>query len=217
MRWSGFYQVAIYEYKNSFQARQVLYSERNDVDITTDPLYPKTRREQSAFNREYINESNGLKQGQKRDIIIYTADYVYYVNATGEYVDNPFTGFIREKISLDGYSDEEERNEFRNGTYEPTEEDYLAHETTRSYRGRNRNRVKSIKERAAAEGFSHLLADENEEDSSRSGGYGLYDGEVKLSNRDIGYHGGDLGKSESLGMQGGGRNTGHFGTGTYIL
>lgn len=33
----------------------------------------------------------------------------------------------------------------------------------------------------------------------------------------IGYHAGDLGKSESLGQQGGYRDTGHFGTGTYFV
>ena len=38
--------------------------------------------------------------------------------------------------------------------------------------------------------------------------------EVKHS---IGYHAGDLGKSESLGQQSGGRDTGHFGTGTYFV
>ena len=34
---------------------------------------------------------------------------------------------------------------------------------------------------------------------------------------DYGYHAGDLGKSEYYGRQSGGRNTGHFGTGTYFV
>jgi hypothetical protein len=42
----------------------------------------------------------------------------------------------------------------------------------------------------------------------------LSDSEVKHS---LGYHAGDLGKSEGHHMQGGGRSTGHFGTGTYFV
>jgi len=38
--------------------------------------------------------------------------------------------------------------------------------------------------------------------------------DVKYS---LGYHAGDLGKSESLAMQTGGRDTGHYGTGTYFV
>lgn len=42
-------------------------------------------------------------------------------------------------------------------------------------------------------------------------------GTSRYSNRDYGYHAGDLGKSESLAQQGYGRDTGHFGTGTYFV
>lgn len=38
-----------------------------------------------------------------------------------------------------------------------------------------------------------------------------------LSKADYGYHAGDLGKAESLSQQGYGRDTGHFGTGTYFV
>ena len=41
--------------------------------------------------------------------------------------------------------------------------------------------------------------------------------DIRYSLKDIGYHAGDLGKSESLGQQGFGRGTGHFGTGTYFV
>ena len=37
------------------------------------------------------------------------------------------------------------------------------------------------------------------------------------SNENLGYHAGDLGKAESLGSQGYGRGTGHFGRGTYFV
>lgn len=42
------------------------------------------------------------------------------------------------------------------------------------------------------------------------------DTDIRYSQK-IGYHAGDLGKSESLGNQTGGRDTGHFGTGTYFV
>ena len=44
------------------------------------------------------------------------------------------------------------------------------------------------------------------------------DPDIRYSERtSIGYHAGDLGKSEGHHMQGGGRSTGHFGTGTYFV
>lgn len=42
------------------------------------------------------------------------------------------------------------------------------------------------------------------------------DDDIRYSQK-VGYHAGDLGKSESLGSQTGGRDTGHFGTGTYFV
>lgn len=47
----------------------------------------------------------------------------------------------------------------------------------------------------------------------------IQDGGVLFEYRgdNIGYHAGDLGKSEFYHMQGGGRGTGHFGTGTYFV
>ena len=42
--------------------------------------------------------------------------------------------------------------------------------------------------------------------------------DIRYSDRDdVGYHAGDLGKAESLGSQGYGRDTGHFGRGTYFV
>lgn len=44
------------------------------------------------------------------------------------------------------------------------------------------------------------------------------DDDIRYSERDnIGYHAGDLGKAEPLSTQGYGRDTGHFGTGTYFV
>lgn len=45
----------------------------------------------------------------------------------------------------------------------------------------------------------------------------LYEGQVMYSDRNYGYHAGDLGKAESYAEQGYGRDTGHFGTGTYFV
>ena len=45
----------------------------------------------------------------------------------------------------------------------------------------------------------------------------IENGDLKEDLNDYGYHAGDLGKSEQRERQTGGRNTGHFGTGTYFV
>ena len=45
----------------------------------------------------------------------------------------------------------------------------------------------------------------------------LENDDIRFSDRDYGYHAGDLGKAESYGEQGSYRGTGHFGTGTYFV
>ena len=66
-------------------------------DIYDDIYYPKTTSEQSAFNRSMANKTSGLKDGESKRIIIYTADYVYLVTAEGY-----LKGNIEEVISLNG-------------------------------------------------------------------------------------------------------------------
>lgn len=64
-------------------------------DIYDDIYYPKTPREQSAFNRSMANKTSGLKEGKTKRIIIYTADNVYLVTADGH-----MSGNIEEVVSL---------------------------------------------------------------------------------------------------------------------
>lgn len=66
-------------------------------DIYDDIYYPKTPREQSAFNRSMANKTSGLKEGETKRIIVYTADNVYLITADGY-----MSGNIEQCISLNG-------------------------------------------------------------------------------------------------------------------
>ena len=66
-------------------------------DIYDDIYYPKTPREQSAFNRSMANKTSGLKEGETKRIIINTADNVYLITADGY-----MSGNIEQCISLNG-------------------------------------------------------------------------------------------------------------------
>ena len=52
-------------------------------DIRDDIYYPKNSREAEAFIRSYANKTSTLKNGETANIIVYTADNVYLVKATG--------------------------------------------------------------------------------------------------------------------------------------
>ena len=54
-----------------------------DKDIRDDIYYPKNNREAEAFIRSYANQTSALKNGETANIIVYTADNVYLVKATG--------------------------------------------------------------------------------------------------------------------------------------
>ena len=56
---------------------------------------PDSAREWSAFNRSFANKTNGLKPGETANITIYTADNIYFVEASG-YME----GTIVRKMSL---------------------------------------------------------------------------------------------------------------------
>ena len=55
----------------------------DDKDIRDDIYYPKNSREAEAFIRSYANQTSTLKNGETANIIVYTADNVYLVKATG--------------------------------------------------------------------------------------------------------------------------------------
>ena len=161
----------------------------SDRELTEDPLYPSTAREKSAFNREYINKTNGLKPGKEKHIIVNTHRYIYHVKASGRsYKTSPYLGEIIEKVPVDSsIAAEELLEEIINGTYRATEEDYLPYEEAPYVRRRNDGGAPSLRERLAAEGYDYLLDEpyEGESDENRrQGGRNRENGEVKLSDRD---------------------------------
>ncbi|MBP3705773.1 MAG: hypothetical protein J6J13_00780 [Clostridia bacterium] len=71
-----------------------------DLKDTPDHLKPASEREWSAFVRSFANQTNGLKDGQEKSIIIITAESHYFVNADGY-----MRGNILVKTSIDNYNE----------------------------------------------------------------------------------------------------------------
>ena len=164
-------------------------TKRSDRDLTEDPLYPDTERERSAFNRGYINKTNGLKRNQEKDIIINTHLYTYHVRAVGRsYKSKPYLGEILKKVPIDkAITVDDVREEVINGTYRATEEDYIPYEEAQNVRGRNDRGTSSLRERLAAEGYDYLLDEPYEGDTEGDRGQGSgnrQNSKVKLSDRD---------------------------------
>lgn len=115
---------------------------------TPDYLKPQTEREWHAFARSFANKTNDLKNGEERNIIIYTASSIYFVVADGY-----MSGNIILKESL--YANEDYLNkiqeDFKNGTFVRTESDDKLFEGIRGDRGRNYRRHASLKEILASE------------------------------------------------------------------
>ena len=96
--------------------------------------HPTTAAEWSAFNRSFANQTNSLKTGEMRPIIINTADYVYLVMADGY-----MSGDITAKIRIDGNEEalRDIRKEFKNGTFTGTKTFDTWAQTVRTDRGRD--------------------------------------------------------------------------------
>ena len=99
-----------------------------------DDKQPTTAAEWSAFNRSFANQTNSLKNGETRPIIINTADHVYLVMADGY-----MSGDITAKIRIDGNEEalRDIRKEFKNGTYTGTKTPDTWAQTVRADRGRD--------------------------------------------------------------------------------
>jgi len=84
---------------------------------TPEYLMPDTEREWSAFNRSFANQTNDLKKGQKKDIIINTAESQYLITADGY-----MSGTVVSKISIEDFiTTEREVNEYsRTKTFDST-------------------------------------------------------------------------------------------------
>lgn len=129
-------------------------------DLTQDIYYPKTAREMSVFNRQYINKTNGLKPGKIRYITIYTGSNVYAVRACGTDGLNPYIGKIISNESLENYYLSVAGEELRYGFDENRKRNDSPSDEIRYNRRRGNVSYRSVKERLKAEGYDYLLEDE---------------------------------------------------------
>lgn len=106
-----------------------------DEDIRDDIYYPKSPREASAFIRSYANKTSSLKDGETANIMVITADNVYFVAATGY-----LKGDIERVMPIKGNEAAitELAKEYRNGTYTSAETFDTWAEALRTGRGGDR-------------------------------------------------------------------------------
>ena len=52
-------------------------------DIQDDIYYPKNSGDAHAFIRSYANKTNDMKAGETRNVLVYTGNHAYFVEATG--------------------------------------------------------------------------------------------------------------------------------------
>ena len=62
-----------------YQARKPL----DDEDIRDDIYFPRKKADAAAFIRSYANKTSSLKNGETKNIVIFTANDAYLVTATG--------------------------------------------------------------------------------------------------------------------------------------
>ncbi|MBR5198406.1 MAG: hypothetical protein IKW20_01095 [Bacteroidales bacterium] len=71
---------------DSSDEHRVQYQHRNYSDygdIRDDIYYPKKSADAHAFLRSFANQTSGLKDGENKNVIVFTADDVYFVKAAG--------------------------------------------------------------------------------------------------------------------------------------
>ena len=108
---------------------------RSDLgDIRDDIYYPKNSRDAHAFIRSYADQTNGMRDGETKNVFVTTADYAYFVTATGY-----LKGDIETVLPILGNENliNGMRKEFRNGTYTGAETFDTWSQTIRSNRGRD--------------------------------------------------------------------------------
>ena len=55
----------------------------DDRDIQDDIYYPQNTRDAQVFIRSYANKTNNIKNGETRNVLVFTKDHAYFVVATG--------------------------------------------------------------------------------------------------------------------------------------
>ena len=103
-------------------------------DIRDDIYYPKNSRDAHAFLRSFATQTNGMKDGDTKNVFVTTADHAYFVTATGY-----LKGDIERVLPILGNVDliNDMRKEFRNGTYSGTETPDQMAEDYEMQRGRD--------------------------------------------------------------------------------
>ena len=92
-----------------YQQREYL----EDGDIRDDIYYPKTKRDAEAFLRSYANKTSGMRDGETRNVLVFTENHVYFVKATGYLkgdIENVFFILGNEQLIKDAW------REFDNGS-----------------------------------------------------------------------------------------------------
>lgn len=105
---------------------------------TPEQLKPTTDREWQTFCRSFANKTNGLSDGEHKDITIFTADYQYLVGADGY-----MKGTIFSKISIDEYN---ERKDFYD-SYSRTEIFDSENEGNGNRQGDNSNSILTLEDK----------------------------------------------------------------------
>ena len=82
-------------------------------DIRDDIYYPKNSRDAHAFIRSYADQTSGMLDGEMKNVFVTTADYAYFVTATGY-----LKGDIQRVLPILGNENliNDMRKEFRNVT-----------------------------------------------------------------------------------------------------
>ena len=70
---------------DSMEEDAVQYQRRKNQgkDIRDDMYYPKDSRDAHAFIRSYANKTSGMKAGETRNVLVFTENHAYLVEATG--------------------------------------------------------------------------------------------------------------------------------------
>ena len=154
------------------------------TDIQDDVLYPTSARERSAFDRSMANKTYNLKNKEKANIMVYTADNAYFISANGY-----MSGKILFKEKIDGNEDliNTLRKDFENGTLTTSEGLDLLVQSIRNDRRRGYRSHASLKEILAAEGYEDLDTESHISNSGRSDSRGnkTSKGKLKYQERNL--------------------------------
>jgi len=104
---------------SSDDVKNMARNNQHRKDIWDDIYYPKSKRDASAFLRSFADQTTHLQDGQRENVLVYTKDHVYLVEAIGY-----LSGNIEQVFSLD--EDDmtmirQVTKEFKNGINERTE------------------------------------------------------------------------------------------------